>query len=265
MPDHARQDVVIVEDHLAGFLPNEQFRHVEIPAGEDVVRGRGEFERQPQGLFRGSVAVNFPEILSGVECRRGSMQQNDLPSLFDQTVGHLRFPGTGKIRDEDHQSRRRFPRAISSRFLVQKVLGLSVFSRLELPQDPAADLPQGLGEAGTALWTRKVADLEAPWRFDERELALLTEAGRTADDIAALDESIAAEGRMVEGSRGQPVLHGGVTEVRQLRALQLRLLSALTLTDPQDDAASGTPAQERGRRAANVRHSKTRRRSVKNG
>ena len=126
-------------------------------------------------------------------------------------------------------------------------------------------VPQGLGEAGTALWTRKVADLEAPWRFDERELALLTEAGRTADDIAALDESIAAEGRMVEGSRGQPVLHGGVTEVRQLRALQLRLLSALTLTDPQDDAASGTPAQERGRRAANVRHSKTRRRSVKNG
>ena len=126
-------------------------------------------------------------------------------------------------------------------------------------------VPEGLGDAGTDLWTRIVADLEAPWRFDERELALLEEAGKTADDIAALDESIATEGRTVMGSRGQPVLHPGVTEVRQLRALQLRLLSALTLTDPLEDSASGTPAQERARRAANARHSKTRRRSVRNG
>lgn len=127
-------------------------------------------------------------------------------------------------------------------------------------------VPKGLGEAGTELWTRIVADLDPPWRFDERELALLTEAGRTADDISALDESIAAEGRTVTGSRGQPVLHPGVTEVRQLRGLIIRLVSVLTLTDPLlEDAASGTPAQERARRAANARHSKNRRRSGRNG
>lgn len=114
-------------------------------------------------------------------------------------------------------------------------------------------VPKGLGKAGTDLWTRIVADLEAPWRFDERELALLEEAGKTADDIRALDESIATEGRTVTGSRGQPVLHPAITEVRQLRALSLRLLSALTLCDPRDEAASGSPAQERARKAATAK------------
>ena len=126
-------------------------------------------------------------------------------------------------------------------------------------------VPEGLGVAGTALWTRIVADLEAPWRFDERELALLEEAGKTADDIAALDESIAAEGRTVTGSRNQPVLHPAVTEVRQLRALLLRLVSPLTLTDPMEVSASGTPAQERARRAAGARWAKDGRRSRRNG
>jgi hypothetical protein len=114
-------------------------------------------------------------------------------------------------------------------------------------------VPAGLGVAGTALWTRIVADLEPPWHLDERELALLTEAARTADDIEALDASIAEQGRTVQGSKGQLVLHPGIAEVRQLRALQLRLLSALALTDPEEAGASGTPHQSRARRAAKAR------------
>lgn len=126
-------------------------------------------------------------------------------------------------------------------------------------------VPPGLGKAGTALWTRIVADLDESWRFDERELALLEEAGRTADDIAALDKSIADDGRTVTGSRGQIVLHPGISEVRQLRALQLRLLSALELTDPADKAASGTPHQARARRAAEARWNRDKRRSIADG
>lgn len=123
-------------------------------------------------------------------------------------------------------------------------------------------IPQGLGKAGEALWTRIVADLDEGWRLDEREQALLEEAGRTADDIVALDAAIAEDGRTVTGSRNQVVLHPGIAEVRQLRALQLRLLSSLELTDPKADLASGTPHQLRARRASAARWDKQKRRRV---
>lgn len=121
-------------------------------------------------------------------------------------------------------------------------------------------LPAGLGPDGESLWGRIISDLDEGWELTERELHLLTEACRTADDLAALDESIATEGRTVEGSRGQPVVHPAIAEVRQLRALQLRLLGSLELADPVESLRSATPEQARKRKAASARWARESRR-----
>lgn len=110
--------------------------------------------------------------------------------------------------------------------------------------------PAHLGTDGAALWNRIVGDLVEPWEFDERELALLEEAGRTADELAVLGAALEADGMTVTGSRGQPVLHPAISEIRQLRALLLRLLSTLELSDPLDAVKSATPEQARKRRGA---------------
>lgn len=121
-------------------------------------------------------------------------------------------------------------------------------------------IPAGLGPDGEALWGRIISDLDEGWELTERELHLLTEACRTADDLAALDLSIATEGRTVEGSRGQPVVHPAIAEVRQLRALQLRLLGALELADPVESLKSATPEQARKRKAASAKWARENRR-----
>lgn len=121
-------------------------------------------------------------------------------------------------------------------------------------------VPAGLGPDGEALWGRIISDLDEGWELDQRELHLLSEACKTADDLAALDAAIARDGRTVEGSRGQPVVHPGIAEVRQLRALQLRLLGALELSDPVDSLKSATPEQSRKRQAAAARWAREQRR-----
>jgi hypothetical protein len=129
---------------------------------------------------------------------------------------------------------------------------------------PAEELkhpvPEDLGEAGAALWTDIVADLEEGWRFDAREVALLAEAGRVADDLAELDAAIDRDGRTVPGSRNQVVCHPGLAESRQLRALLLRLLSSLEMQDPVAAIRSATPEQARKRKAAAARWSRENRR-----
>ena len=121
-------------------------------------------------------------------------------------------------------------------------------------------VPDGLGADGEALWGQIVSGMAEEWNLDQRELHLLTEACRCADDQAALDEAIARDGRTVEGSRGQPVVHPGIAEVRQLRALQLRLLGALELADPTESLKSATPEQARKRNAASARWARESRR-----
>lgn len=129
---------------------------------------------------------------------------------------------------------------------------------------PAEELkhpvPDDLGEAGKDLWVGIVADLEEGWRFDAREIALLAEAGRVADDLAELDAAIDRDGRTVAGSRGQTVIHPGIAEGRQLRALLLRLLSSLEMVDPIAAVRSATPEQARKRKAAAARWSRENRR-----
>ena len=115
--------------------------------------------------------------------------------------------------------------------------------RVERPAPPA-----GLGEAGKALWTAIVSDVDEAWELDRRELHFLERAGRVEDEMRALEAVVDAEGPTATGSKGQPVVHPAILEGRQLKLAQLRLLSALELADPR--ASSGSAASQRGRRAA---------------
>ena len=113
--------------------------------------------------------------------------------------------------------------------------------------------PTSLGKAGRALWRSIQNDLEDGWQLDTRELHSLSQACRTEDDLSRLDAIVDKEGATVEGSRGQVTVHPCLVEARQLRVVQLRLLSAIELADPYVKRQSATPAQARGRHAANVR------------
>lgn len=121
------------------------------------------------------------------------------------------------------------------------------------PKTTKKPAPDGLKKAGKRLWKRIIDDLGDGWALDERELALLEQAARCEDDMAALNSAVDRDGAVVRGSRGQPVAHPALSEVRQLRLVQLRLLSALELVDPALSERSATPAQARARRAANSR------------
>jgi hypothetical protein len=115
---------------------------------------------------------------------------------------------------------------------------------------PAA--PGGLQEAGRALWEH-ISDDSLELRPDE--LTLLAEAGRVADQIARLDETIAAEPTMISGSHKQPVVHPAISEARQQRALLASLLKRLDIPEePEADGSwDGLSASQRARKAAGAR------------
>jgi hypothetical protein len=98
-----------------------------------------------------------------------------------------------------------------------------------------------------------LGDLDPGWELDARELHLLGRAARCADELAALEASVDREGATTTGSRGQVVVHPALSEARQLRLTLLRLLSAIELADPRTAGRTATPAQARGRRAAEAR------------
>lgn len=91
-------------------------------------------------------------------------------------------------------------------------------------------LPRGLGVAGKALWRNVTAEVDADWRLDARDLALLGEAARTADDLAALERAVKREGPLSPGSKGQVRVHPAVCEARQLRLVLARLLGQIELS-----------------------------------
>jgi P27 family predicted phage terminase small subunit len=113
--------------------------------------------------------------------------------------------------------------------------------------------PDKLGRAGKALWRSILGDLDPGWELDARELHLLRRACRCADELDRLEKVVDKDGPTVAGSRGQVNVHPAIAEARQLRLVQLRLLSALELVDPQTAIRSATPAQARARKAAEAR------------
>lgn len=99
--------------------------------------------------------------------------------------------------------------------------------------------PPNLADAGVGLWKQVVGDLDDGWSLDARELHLLARACRCQDEMALLEEAVDQDGATCKGSRGQTVVHPALSEARQLRLVQLRLLTSLEVEDP--DADQGEP------------------------
>lgn len=104
--------------------------------------------------------------------------------------------------------------------------------------------PRGLATRGARFWR----DTTSAFELTETETEILAEACRTLDDLDRLAEAISADGAMVMGSAGQPVVNPALTEARGQRLALHRLLSALQL--PTDSAAPlPTPVVVRNRQA----------------
>jgi hypothetical protein len=114
-------------------------------------------------------------------------------------------------------------------------------------------VPAGLGAAGKALWKSILSDLDEGWELENRELHFLRRAARCEDELVALEKIVDRDGETTEGSRGQTIVHPALGEGRQLRLVQLRLLSALELQDPASARTGATPASKLARRAAESR------------
>jgi len=105
--------------------------------------------------------------------------------------------------------------------------------------------PDGLQKPGKRMWSAILTEFD----LDERELLVLEQACRQADNVAALEAEIAASGLVTPGSKGQMRLSPTVTELRQARLAVSRLLTDLALPD-QDDQSEPS---RRGRKAAEAR------------
>jgi hypothetical protein len=115
-----------------------------------------------------------------------------------------------------------------------------------------ADLAVGAGE-------RFRTDVVSTWELTVAELQVLDAAVATLDTIEDLTALVAADGRMVIGSKGQPVLHPGVPELRMQRAVLTRLIASLALPDPEGGTIK-TPAQLAATAAVQTRWTAERRR-----
>lgn len=114
--------------------------------------------------------------------------------------------------------------------------------------------PGQLEAAGSRLWADVHAAVDAGWELDERDLHLLGRACSMADRAAALEAALKEDGPIVRGSRGQPVAHPALAELRQLELAQARLLRLLELEAP----AAKTPGSVRAQKAASTRWARLR-------
>lgn len=121
------------------------------------------------------------------------------------------------------------------------------------PTDTGA--PEGLGHAGTALWesitTMQFDGDRLVLRPDE--LVVLATAARTADMVARLESEVGDGPLMIEGSKGQDVVHPAVVELRFQRAAVASLLRQLAI--PEEDSWDNLTASQRARKAARARWS----------
>lgn len=87
--------------------------------------------------------------------------------------------------------------------------------------------PRGLSRDGRSLWG-SITDV---YDLERHELAVLEQAARVADRVAALDAIVDTEG-VIEPQTGRA--HPALVESRQQRLALARLLSALRLPDRAD-------------------------------
>ncbi len=101
------------------------------------------------------------------------------------------------------------------------------------PKHKPAPAPKGLGTRGRALWTRSAK----VYQFRPDELTILEEAARIADLIATLDAELEGAPRMIDGSKGQPIVNPLITETRMQRQTLDVLLKSLKMPNPDDNGA----------------------------
>lgn len=111
--------------------------------------------------------------------------------------------------------------------------------------DTIPKAPAGLQARGRRFWR----DTLGAYELTDSETALLLETCRTLDNLDALAAAITADGTMLTGSAGQPVMHPALTEARGQRAILHRLIAALALPD-DDGATVPTGHSIRGKTAA---------------
>lgn len=114
--------------------------------------------------------------------------------------------------------------------------------------DEKPSAPTGLAARGLRFW-RNVA---GPFELEIDELELLTEICRQLDLVELLESTLAADGPLVEGSRGQTRLHPVVQALNAGRQLLARQLAQLALPN-SDDESIASPASAQARRAAQAR------------
>jgi hypothetical protein len=111
--------------------------------------------------------------------------------------------------------------------------------------------PDGLGESGSRLWGKVVAD----WDLDPSDFELLLQACRTADELDRLGKALEGAEPFVKGSTGQTKIHPGFEELRRHRAILATLLGKLDISDAEEPEQ--TPEQkwrsDRARNASNAR------------
>jgi hypothetical protein len=116
------------------------------------------------------------------------------------------------------------------------------------------EIPEGLGERGSVLWSA----LQGSMEFDPQEEALLLETCRTLDTIEALALSIDSAGVMIVGSQGQQVLNPAVGELRQQQLSYARLVTMLNLDAVEGGTQLLSATTANAQAAANARWSKVR-------
>jgi hypothetical protein len=104
--------------------------------------------------------------------------------------------------------------------------------------------PNELGAAGRDLWD----SVTGRYELETHEAALLTEAVRTLDHLAALDLLVRTEGRVIETPQGARA-HPALVEGRQQRMAFSRLLAALRLPSDDGTGKASRPQKRGGMRA----------------
>lgn len=114
--------------------------------------------------------------------------------------------------------------------------------------------PADLADAGRALWgSLTMMELAGnPLVFRADELAVLATACRTADTIARLEVELGDGPLMIQGSKGQTVVHPAVVELRLQRGAVAALLRQLAIPD-EESGWDNLTASQRARKAAHSR------------
>ncbi|WP_432169727.1 hypothetical protein [Streptomyces sp. 1222.5] len=112
--------------------------------------------------------------------------------------------------------------------------------------DSLPEPPVELGRRGMELWRAVLGEHEL--RTDE--LRVLEDACREVDLIERMHIELETAALVVKGSMGQDVASPLVQELRQHRALVVRLLGALKLSEEESDARDAQFRTDRARKAA---------------